>query len=147
MTDRPPLTLQTIRDRQRAVGLREYGIALEDAGLSRGRLGLHALEECVDLLAYLHTAKLLDLDDSVCLLSIAERLLPIADHPKPLPPDVPTVEAVNAGHRWWQLGSIPVWVTCDPDGDLYWARTERGGWDAAVDATDPRWRGPITLRP
>jgi len=143
MTDRPPLTLQTIRDRQRAVGLREYGIALEDAGLSRGRLGLHALEECVDLLAYLHTAKLLDLDDSVCLLSIAERLLPIADHPKPLPPDVPTVEAVAEFGKYWQLGRGIVRVYADAAGLWFVAVAAR----FAVDPTDPRWRGPITIRP
>lgn len=142
MTDRPPLTLQTIRDRQRAVGLREYGIALEDAGLSRGRLGLHALEECVDLLAYLHTAKLLDLDDSVCLLSIAERLLPIADHPKLLPPDVPTVEAVAEFGRYWQFGKDVVFVYYDAG-----AFFRLNGSDYFVDPTDPRWRGPITLRP
>lgn len=146
MTDRPPLTLQTIRDRQAAKGLRKYGVSLKDAGLPVGALALHALEECVDLLAYLHTAKLLDLDDSVCLLSIAERLLPLADHPAPLPPlppDVPTAVAVSEHDPLWQLGRsvVEVVTRC---GALCYREIGVGG-SRPVEGAGP-WLGPVVLR-
>ena len=145
MTDTPtgPLTLQHIRDRQAAKGLRKYGVALKDANLPKSALALHALEEAVDLLAYLHTAGLLDLDNSVCLLSIAERLLPLADHPKPLPPDVPTVPACHAHGWWWQLGSSAVILSEHRGGLIYYRPGIRG-----FKPVDPahNWLGPVTLR-
>lgn len=144
MTDRPQLTLQTIRDRQRAVGLRKYGIALEDAGLSRGRLALHALEERVDLESYLHTAGLWTEADKDYLDALSDRLLPLADHPKPLPPDVPTPEAVATYGNWWQLGTEVVHVGVE--GDRLAVKFADSSGFHRVDPDDG-WRGPITLRP
>ncbi len=143
MTDTPtgPLTLQHIRDRQAAKGLRKYGVSLKGAGLPVSALALHALEELIDLLAYLHTAGLLDLDDSVCLLSIADRLLLLADHPKPLPPDVPTVEAVREHGHYWQFGEDVVFVYHNAG-----AFFRLNGADYFVDPADTRWLGPVPMR-
>ena len=95
MTDTPtshkPLTIADIKRHQDLKGARKYPAPLAYAGLSRGRLALHALEERVDLENYLRTAGLWTEADEDYLDDLSDRLLPIANHPKPLPPDVPTV--------------------------------------------------------
>lgn len=148
MTDRPRLTVQTIRDRQAAKGLRKCGVSLKDANLPVGALALHALEECVDLINYL-TDKPEEMGAPVLCVRVleacAESLAAIADHPKPLPPDVPTVEAVREFGVWWQFGDVVVELDDTPVGLQFY----HPGWrdSELVDPADPRWRGPITLRP
>ena len=104
MTDTPtgPLTLAHIEAHQDAKGARKYPTPLADAGLSVGALLLHGLEEAVDLRRYLMLAGVWTLGDEDWHADLVDRLLPIADHPAPLPPDVPTVEAVREYGEWWQ---------------------------------------------
>ena len=145
MTDRPRLTIDGIAAHQAAKGLRKYGISLEDAGLPVSALALHALEELIDLTCYLAYAGLLTRKDAAYLEGVAFRLLPLADHPKPLPPDVPTVEAVEEFGEWWQFGDVVVELDDTPVGLQFY----HPGWrdSESINPTDPRWRGPITLRP
>ena len=144
MTDRPPLTLADIEAHQDLKGARKYPQPLADAGLSVGALALHALEEAVDLRRYLMLAGVWTLGDEDWHADLVDRLLPIADHPKPLPPDVPTVEAVASGFVWWQFGEDVVLVDVTTRGLRFWRPRCLGA--EVVDPTDPRWLGPVTLR-
>ena len=144
-TARPPLTTADIEAHQDAKGSRKYPTRLEDAGLSVGALALHALEESVDRRRYLRAAGLWTAVDVVQFAFDEARLLPIADHPKPLPPDVPTAEAVAAYGPWWQLGEDVVQVEFGENGiGRFW---QVG--DAFHDSIDPAgpWLGPVQLRP
>ena len=144
MTDRPPLTIDDIAAHQAAKGLRKYGVLLGNANLPMSALALHALEELIDLSAYLAAARMLSMQDANDFMAIADRLLPIADRPKPPPPDVPTVEAVGSGQEYWQFGADVVLVDVTPRGLRFWRPRCLGA--EVVDPADPRWLGPVTLR-
>jgi hypothetical protein len=64
--------------------------------------------------------------------------------PKPLPPDVPTVDAVESGFVWWQFGDVVVELDNAPVGLQFYHPNWRDS--EPVDPTDPRWLGPVTLR-
>lgn len=146
-TVRPPLTVQHIRDRQAAKGLRKCGVSLKDANLPPSALALHALEEFVDAMNYL-TDKPDEMGAAALVVPLletcAESLAAFADHPKPLPPDVPTAEAVAAYGPWWQLGEDVVLVDPSPNGLWIWSAGRFG-----ADRIDPAgpWLGPVQLRP
>ena len=134
-----------IEAHQDAKGFRKYPARLEDAGLSVGALALHALEESVDRRRYLRAAGLWTAVDVVQFAFDEARLLPVADHPKPLPPDVPTVEAVREFGKYWQLGNRVVRVRVRVGGSgVCW---QSGSALLPVDPADPRWLGPVQLRP
>jgi hypothetical protein len=147
MTDRSALTVQHIRDRQAAKGLRKCGVSLKDANLPPSALALHALEEFVDAMNYL-TDKPDEMGAAALVVPLletcAESLAAFADHPKPLPPDVPTAEAVAAYGPWWQLGDEVVRVRFDRGRCVL----SRAGqiWAELVDPAGP-WLGPVQLRP
>ena len=146
MTDQPPLTLAHIEAHQDLKGARKYPQPLADAGLSVGALALHGLEELVDLRRYLMLAGVWTFGDEDWHADLVDRLLPIADHPKPLPPDVPTLHTVYGPHgHHWQLGDRVVWVFHD-FGRLLYRYVGDGDRVLAVDPTDPRWLGPVPMR-
>ena len=145
MTNRPPLTLAHIEAHQDAKGARKYPTPLADAGLSVGALLLHALEESVDLRRYLMLAGVWTLGDEDWHADLVDRLLPIADHPAPLPPDVPTVEAVREFGRHWQFGPDVVRVRDTFAGYPVW-RAFGSDYEEPVDPADPRWLGPVPMR-
>ena len=145
MTDRPRLTIAEIERHQDEKGARKYPTPLADAGLSVGALLLHGVEESVDRRRYFMLAGIWTSADEEQHADIIARALPFADHPKPLPPDVPTVEAVATYGEWWQFGDVVVELDDTPVGLQFY----HPGWrdSESIDPTDPRWRGPITLRP
>jgi len=144
MTNRPPLTIAHIEAHQDLKGARKYPTTLAGAGLSVGELARHALEEAVDLRRYLMLAGVWTLGDEDWFEHLTFRLLPIADHPAPLPPDVPTVEAVAIYGNWWQFGDVVVEVDSGPTGLKFY----HPGWrdPEPVDPADPRWLGPVPMR-
>ena len=143
MTDRPPLTIAHIEAHQDLKGARKYPQPLADAGLSVGALALHGLEESVDQRRYLMLAGVWTLGDEDWHADLVDRLLPIADHPKPLPPDVPTVPACHAHGWWWQLGSSAVILSEHRGGLIYYRPGIRG-----FKPVDPahNWLGPVPMR-
>lgn len=84
-------------------------------------------------------------DDMVAWLDAPPGELVNVPPPKPLPPDVPTVEAVATYGNWWQFADAFVLVAKLRGRLVYCLPGVGAPFD--VDPTDPRWRGPITLRP
>jgi hypothetical protein len=147
MTDTPtghkPLTLAAIAHHQFAKGKRKYGTTLAEAALPVSALALHALEELVDLAAYLDAMP----GGAVGFLptydALALPLLAIADHPKPLPPDVPTAAAIAEHGAYWQLNGRVVEVVTR-GGSLYYREVGMGG--ALPIGVGGDWLGPVPMR-